>query len=174
MAAAELVVLRGCRRWSPSAAARGPRSSVMARPGLAVRRRRRIRTMTIQLVNPEGLSPQATYTQVVVATGTTMVFIAGQEPEDADGNSVAPGDLAAQARHVYANLGRALAAAGARPDQVAKITIYVVDYKSEYLPVIERARVELFGEHKPADTLIGVARLARPEFLIEVDAIAVK
>jgi enamine deaminase RidA (YjgF/YER057c/UK114 family) len=174
LAAAELVVLRSCRRWSPSAAARGPRSSVMARPGLAGRRRRRIRTMTIQLVNPEGLSPQATYTQVVVATGTTMVFIAGQEPEDADGNSVAPGDLAAQARHVYANLGRALAAAGARPDQVAKITIYVVDYKSEYLPVIERARVELFGEHKPADTLIGVARLARPEFLIEVDAIAVK
>jgi enamine deaminase RidA (YjgF/YER057c/UK114 family) len=130
--------------------------------------------MTIQLINPEGLSPQATYTQVVVATGTTMVFIAGQEPEDADSNSVAPGDLAAQARHVYANLGRALAAAGARPDQVAKITIYVADYKSEYLPVIEQARVELFGEHKPADTLIGVSRLARPEFLIEVDAIAVK
>jgi enamine deaminase RidA (YjgF/YER057c/UK114 family) len=69
---------------------------------------------------------------------------------------------------------RALPAAGARPDQVAKITIYVVDYKSEYLPVIEQARVELFGDHKPADTLIGVARLARPEFLIEVDAIAVK
>jgi enamine deaminase RidA (YjgF/YER057c/UK114 family) len=42
------------------------------------------------------------------------------------------------------------------------------------LPVIEQARVELFGDHKPADTLIGVARLARPEFLIEVDAIAVK
>jgi enamine deaminase RidA (YjgF/YER057c/UK114 family) len=75
---------------------------------------------------------------------------------------------------VYANLGRALGAAGARPDQVAKITIYVVDYRSGYLPVIEQARVELFGDHKPADTLIGVARLARPEFLIEVDAIAVK
>jgi enamine deaminase RidA (YjgF/YER057c/UK114 family) len=102
------------------------------------------------------------------------VFIAGQEPEDVHGNSVAPGDLAAHARQVYANLGRALTAAGVRPDQVAKITIYVVDYKSEYLPVIEQARLELFGDHKPADTLIGVARLARPEFLIEVDAIAVK
>src|SRR5579859_6521193 len=74
--------------------------------------------MTLQLINPADLPPQATYTQVVVATGTTMVFIAGQEPEDAHGNSVAPGDLAAQARHVYANLGRALAAAGTRPDQV--------------------------------------------------------
>ena len=46
--------------------------------------------------------------------------------------------------------------------------------KSQYLPVIEQAGVELFGHRKPADTLIGVARLARPEFLIEVDAIAVK
>jgi enamine deaminase RidA (YjgF/YER057c/UK114 family) len=99
---------------------------------------------------------------------------AGQEPEDVRGNSVAPGDLAGQARQVYANLGRALAAAGARPDQVAKLTIYVAGYESDYLPVIEQARVELFGDHKPADTLIGVARLARPEFLIEVDAIAVK
>jgi enamine deaminase RidA (YjgF/YER057c/UK114 family) len=77
-----------------------------------------------------------------VAAGTTTVFIAGQEPEDVHGNSVAPGDLAGQAHQVYANLGRALTAAGARPDQVAKITIYVVDYKSEYLPVIERARVD--------------------------------
>ena len=75
---------------------------------------------------------------------------------------------------MYANLGRALAAAGVRPDQVAKITIYVGDCSSEYLPVIEQARVGLFGDHKPSDTLIGVARLALPEFLIEVDAIAVK
>jgi len=49
-----------------------------------------------------------------------------------------------------------------------------VGYRPEHLPVIEQARLELFGDHKPADTLIGVARLARPEFLIEVDAIAVK
>ena len=100
--------------------------------------------MTIRLINPADLPPQATYSQVVVAAGTTTVFIAGQEPEDVHGS------------------------------RVAKITIYVVDYKSEYLPVIEQARVELFGDRKPADTLIGVARLARPEFLIEVDAIAVK
>ena len=86
--------------------------------------------MTIQLINPADLPAQATYTQVVVAAGTAMVFIAGQEPEDVHGNSVAPGDLAGQARQVYANLGRALTAAGARPDQVAKLTIYVAGYKS--------------------------------------------
>jgi enamine deaminase RidA (YjgF/YER057c/UK114 family) len=101
-----------------------------------------------------------------------MVFIAGQEPEDVHGNSVAPGDLAGQARQVYPNLGRALTAAGARPDQVAKLTIYAVGCTSAYLPVIKQARVELFGDRKPADTLIGGARLARPESLIEVDAIA--
>ena len=74
---------------------------------------------------------------------------------------------------MFANVGRALAAAGARPDQVAKITIYVVQYRREHLPVIEEARAAVFGAHMPADTLLGVAALSRPEYLIEVDAFAV-
>ena len=129
--------------------------------------------MTLQLINPEDLPVPSTYTHVVVATGTRMVFIAGQEPEDVHGNLVGPGDLAAQARQVYANLGRALAAAGARPEQVTKITIYVVHHRPEHLPVIEQARIALFGDHKPADTVVGVETLAGPGYLIEVDAIAV-
>ena len=129
--------------------------------------------MALRLINPDDLPTPSTYTHVVVATGTAMVFIAGQEPEDKDGNLVGPGDLAVQARQVFANLGRALAAAGARPDQVTKITIYAVRHRTEYLPVIERERAALFGDHKPADTLVGVETLARPEYLIEVDAIAV-
>ena len=76
--------------------------------------------VTLQLINPEDLPAPPTYTQVIIATGTKMVFIAGQEPEDARGNLVGPGDLAAQAGQVFANLGRALAAAGARPGQVAR------------------------------------------------------
>jgi enamine deaminase RidA (YjgF/YER057c/UK114 family) len=76
--------------------------------------------VTLQLINPEGLPVPSTYTHVVVATGTTMVFIAGQEPEDAHGNLVGAGDLAAQARQVFANLGRALDAAGAAPGQVPR------------------------------------------------------
>jgi enamine deaminase RidA (YjgF/YER057c/UK114 family) len=129
--------------------------------------------VTLQLINPEDLPVPSTYTHVVIATGTKMVFIAGQEPEDVHGNLVGPGDLAAQARQVYANLGRALAAAGAHPGQVTKITIYVVHHRHEYLPVIEQARIGLFGEHKPADTVVGVETLSRPDYLIEVDAIAV-
>ncbi|MGH3152219.1 MAG: RidA family protein [Streptosporangiaceae bacterium] len=129
--------------------------------------------MTMQYLNPPDLPHPATYTQVVVATGARLVFIAGQEPEDRHGNLVGHGDLAAQAGQVFANLGRALAAAGARPDQVAKITIYVVGHRPEYLPVIEQARLSLFGEHKPADVLVGIATLSQPGYLIEVDAIAV-
>ena len=129
--------------------------------------------MTLECINPDDLPVPLTYTQVVVATGSRLVFVAGQEPEDREGNLVGPGDFALQARQVFANLGRALAAAGARPDQVTKITIYVTDYRRDgHLPVIEEARVALFGNHKPVDTLLGVAALS-PGYLIEVDAIAV-
>jgi enamine deaminase RidA (YjgF/YER057c/UK114 family) len=129
--------------------------------------------MTLECINPDDLPTPSTYTQVVVATGTKLVFVAGQEPEDVHGELVGRGDLAAQARQVFGNLGRALAAAGARPDQVAKITIYVVNYqRDECLAIIEQARQELFGAHKPADTLLGVTTLS-PGYLIEVDAIAV-
>lgn len=129
--------------------------------------------MTLQCINPEDLPVPQTYSQVVVGTGSKLVFISGQEPEDLDGKLVGRGDLAAQARQVFANLGRALAAAGAAPAQVARITIYVVDYdRDACLPIIENARVELFGEHKPADVVLGVTSLS-PDYLIEVDAIAV-
>lgn len=129
--------------------------------------------MALNCINPEDLPTPLTYSHVVVATGTRLVFISGQEPEDKQGNLVGAGDLAIQARQVFANLGRALAASGARPDQVTKITIYVVNHKREYLPIIEDARVALFGEHKPADALVGIATLSNPDYLIEVDAIAV-
>ena len=129
--------------------------------------------MTLETINPDDLYKPSSYTHVIVATGGRLVFIAGQAANDAQGNLVAPGDLAAQARQAFANVGRALAAAGARPDQVARITIFVVHHRPEYLPVIEAARVEVFGDHKPTDTLVGIDALAQPGYMIEVDAIAV-
>ena len=129
--------------------------------------------MALDIIQPDELDRPQTYSHVVVATGSRLVFVAGQMSDDRAGNLVAPGDLAAQARRVFTNLGHALAAAGARPDQVTKITIYVVDHRREYLPVIEAARVELFGDHKPTDVLLGVQTLAAPGYLIEVDAVAV-
>ena len=129
--------------------------------------------MTLELINPEELPTPASYTHVIAAAGSRLVFVAGQVADDAHGNLVGPDDLAAQARQAFANVGRCLAAAGARPGQVTKITIYVVHHRPEYLPDISQARMAAFGDHKPADTLVGVETLAEPGYLIEVDAIAV-
>jgi enamine deaminase RidA (YjgF/YER057c/UK114 family) len=128
--------------------------------------------MTLELINPDDLPRHESYTQVIAATGSRLVFVAGQVAEDAEGNIVGS-DLATQARQVFENLGRALAAASARPDQVARITIYVVRHRPKYLADISAARMAVFGNHKPADTLLGVEALALPEYLIEVEAIAV-
>lgn len=129
--------------------------------------------MTLECINPPDLPTPTTYSQVVIAKGSKLIFIAGQEPEDIHGKLVGQGDFARQARQVFANLGRALAAAGALPKDVARITVYVVDYqRDDHLPIIEEARLALFGEHKAADVVMGVARLS-PDYLIEVDAFAV-
>jgi enamine deaminase RidA (YjgF/YER057c/UK114 family) len=129
--------------------------------------------MAHELINPGGLPVPESYTHVVIASGTRLVFIAGQVAEDEDDTLVGPGDLAAQAGQAFANVARCLVAAGARPDQVTKLTIYVVGHRPEYLPEISAARVTVFGAHKPADAIVGVERLAEDGRLIEVEAIAV-
>jgi enamine deaminase RidA (YjgF/YER057c/UK114 family) len=129
--------------------------------------------MTLACINPEGLPTPEEFSHVVVAQGPRFVFISGQVSEDAEGRIVAAGDMEGQARQVFANIGRALAAAGAKPEHVTKLTIFVADYRREHLAQIEAGRVSLFGNHKPADTLVGVAALTRPEYMLEVDAIAV-
>ena len=129
--------------------------------------------MSIELINPTGCRrPRATPTWSS-RPGSRLVFVAGQVAEDGDGDLVGDGDLAAQARQAFANVGRCLAAAGARPDQVARITIYVVGHRPEHLPAIAAGRIAVFGDHKPADALLGVETLAHPGYLIEVEAIAV-
>ena len=129
--------------------------------------------MTIHLINPERLPRAESYSHVVVASGKRIVFVAGQVAEDTQGNLVGAGDLAAQARQAFANVGHALMAAGAAPEHVARITIYVVDYRPENLDAISKARVSVFGNHKPADVIVGVQALAGPQYLIEIDALAV-
>jgi enamine deaminase RidA (YjgF/YER057c/UK114 family) len=128
--------------------------------------------MALTLINPAGLHQPSTYTHVVVGTGSRMVFVAGQVAENEQGSIVSP-DFAAQAGQAFANLRRALESAGVDVTCTARITIYVVDLTDELLPAIEAARAEVFGEHKPADALVGVAALAHPGCLIEVDAIAI-
>jgi enamine deaminase RidA (YjgF/YER057c/UK114 family) len=129
--------------------------------------------MSLELIKPDELPAPAAYTQVIVATGQRLVFVAGQVAVDAEGNIVGPGDLAAQARQVFENIGHALSAAGARPEDVAKITTYVVHHRPEFRPLISEARAAVFGDHKPTSTLVGVEALALPDYLIEVEAFAV-
>jgi enamine deaminase RidA (YjgF/YER057c/UK114 family) len=129
--------------------------------------------MVLECVNPEGLESPSTFSHVVIAKGAKLVFIAGQVAIDESGDLVGGADMAAQARQVFANLGLALAAAGAQPDQVAKLTIFVANYQREHLAMIEQGRIALFGAHKPADTLVGVACLSRPDYMLEIDAIAI-
>jgi enamine deaminase RidA (YjgF/YER057c/UK114 family) len=129
--------------------------------------------MPLECINPDDLPTPEIYTQVVVATGSRMVFVSGQQPEDINGKLVGHGDFAAQARLAFGNLGRALAAVGARPADVCKITVYVVDYNRDvHVPLIEAAQIALFGDHKPANVVVGIAVMS-PGYLIEVDAVAV-
>ena len=129
--------------------------------------------MTLERLQPEGL-PRTAYSQVVVGSGSRLVFISGQVSVDGDGQVVAPADLAGQARQAHANLELALKGAGASLADVAKLTTYVVGFRPELLPVIREARAAVFqsGE-SPASTLVGVQALAASEFLIEVEAYAV-
>ena len=129
--------------------------------------------MPLECINPEGITTPEAFTHVIVAKGSRMVFIAGQVAEDSAGNLIGTGNMVAQSRQVFANIGRALEAAGARPDQVTKLTIFVANYRREHLAMIEEGRVSLFGGHKPTDTLVGVAALTNPDYMLEVDAIAV-
>lgn len=129
--------------------------------------------MALERRNPTELHQPTGYSQVVVASGKRMVFVAGQVAVDPQGKVVGRGDLGAQAKQAFRNVVAALKSAGAGPGDVAKITWYVVNYSETVRPTIVAARREVFGDHTPASTLIGVQALASPDYLIEVEAIAV-
>jgi enamine deaminase RidA (YjgF/YER057c/UK114 family) len=129
--------------------------------------------MPKQFINPPGLSNPGTYTHVVRVQGSKLVFISGQVALDASGNFVGAGDLRAQAKQTLENLKTALAAASATLSDVIKLNIYVVNYRPEDRQVIGEIRGQYFAAaHPPASTLVGVQALARPEFMIEIEAVA--
>ena len=133
--------------------------------------------MPVDVLNPDGLPKPDVYRQVAIATGSRMVFLAGQVARDADGAPVGAGDLAAQVEQAFRNVATALEAAGGTFDDVAKLTVYVVDWSPEKMAVlgegIGRASVALGIEAVRPVTLIGVAALAEPDLLVEVEATAV-
>ncbi|MFF5359795.1 RidA family protein [Streptomyces scabiei] len=133
--------------------------------------------MAITLVNPSGLPKIDVYRQVAVATGTKLVFIAGQVAWDADGATIGEGDLPAQVEQCYLNIATALAEVGGSFDDVAKLTVHVVDWTPDKMPQllegIRRASVKLGVTPAPPATLLGVAALDVPDHLVEIEAVAI-
>lgn len=125
-------------------------------------------------IRPAGLANAPTYTHVVGARGAETLYIAGQVAMDAAGKTVGVGDLAAQTEQVMQNLQTALHAAGATFKDVVKITTFVVGYSPEQRTTIAAVRGKyLPAGTPPASTLVGVAALAAPEWMIEIEAVAV-
>ena len=133
--------------------------------------------MAIALINPEGLPEVDAYRQVSVATGSKMVFLAGQVAWGTDGGTVGVGDLPAQLERCYLNVATALSEVGGSFDDVAKLTIYVVDWTPDTLPLlvegIARAAAKLGVTPAAPITGLGVSALAAPDLMVEVEAIAV-
>ena len=119
---------------------------------------------------PDGVAPGRGYTHVVTGSGR-VVAVSGQVALDDRGAVVGPGDPAAQARQVFENLRRCLAAAGAGFGDVIKLTYFVTDVAD--LPAIRTVRDELLGTDRlPASTAVQVVALVSPELLLEVEALA--
>jgi 2-iminobutanoate/2-iminopropanoate deaminase len=100
-----------------------------------------------------------------------LLFVSGVVPVDAEGALVGGDDVVAQARRVFENLGAVLAAAGAGPADVVKVTVFLMDVDDR--PLINPVRQEFFGETRPASTLVEISRLAIPGAKLEIEAVAI-
>ena len=100
-----------------------------------------------------------------------VLHVSGQVAQDATGAVMGKGDITAQTRQVLENIRTVLAGAGGTMDDVARVTVYVTDMSG--LAQIHEVRAQYFQRPYPASTLVEVRRLVKPEYLIEIDAVAV-
>lgn len=130
--------------------------------------------MHVQYLNPPTLCPTFGWTHVVTVTGGKTVYISGQVGINEDGTVVGNGDLGAQTDQAFRNIERALAAVGGTFQHVVKTSLFVVGLKPEHVPVIREIRSRFVSaEHPPSSSLVGVSTLVGPDWLIEIEAIAV-
>ena len=123
-----------------------------------------------EFINPPGLTRPTGYTHVVVSADRRTAYIAGQVAFDSAGAVVGAGNFQAQAEQVFANLRRALVSVDASFDDVVKTTTFITDLKN--LPALRETRARYFSAtHPPANSLIPVVTLARPDLLIEIEAV---
>lgn len=128
----------------------------------------------IQYINPDGLPKNPAFTNVIVVTGKVKtIYIGGQDAVDASGKIVGKGDIRQQTEQVLANLQTALKAAGAELEHIIKWNVYVV--QGQPLQPGFEVFQQVWGNrpNPPAITFMFVSGLSNPDFLVEMDAIAV-
>ena len=131
--------------------------------------------MPRETINPETLykSVQFGFSHVAAATGRRQVFLAGQVAWDENLQLVGANDLPTQIRQCLANVTTALAAVGATPADVVRLKTYLVGHTADDLKALGGALQEFYADGLPApNTVVGVSRLALPEFLVEIEATA--
>jgi 2-iminobutanoate/2-iminopropanoate deaminase len=119
-----------------------------------------------------GMFDPPTYSQgIKVSEAGTVLFLAGQVAYDKDGSVKHAGDFKGQAREVFRCIKSLVETAGGRMDNIVKLNTYLTDirYRADLVPI----REEFLGKKGPASTLVQVSALAHPDWLIEVEAIAV-
>ena len=124
-----------------------------------------------KIINPKNVHRRPNYNQGILVDGGKLLFMAGQTAVDAQGNVVGKGDIEAQARQVYENMKLVLDEAGGTFDDIVKTTIYITDIKNR--EGLHQVRKKYFTGDQATSTLLIIKGLAREEFLMEVEAIAV-
>jgi enamine deaminase RidA (YjgF/YER057c/UK114 family) len=128
----------------------------------------------VKYINPDSLPQNPAFSNVVTVTGPVKtIYIGGQDAVDSSGAIVGKGDLKAQTEQILKNIQAALAAAGAQPEHVVKWNIYVVQGQSVQEGFAAFQSVWGNPPNPPVITVVFVASLGRPDFLAEIDAIAV-
>lgn len=125
--------------------------------------------MTVERIQPEGLPTPPTYSHVVRAGST--IYVAGQVAQNERGEVVGRGDIIAQTTQVFENLKKALISADADFSNLVKITVFVTD--ARFREPMAEVRSRYLKDSLPASTLVVVAGLASPDYLIEIEGIAV-
>ena len=125
-----------------------------------------------KVIQPKSLSdPRPRYSQGILADGGNLLFIAGQTASDKDGNVVGKGDIEAQTHQVYKNLTAVLEEAGGSLENLVMTTTYITG--REYREGYNRVRQQYYKKNSPTSTLVIVTGLASPDYLIEINGVAV-
>jgi 2-iminobutanoate/2-iminopropanoate deaminase len=128
--------------------------------------------MSTKVIQPKSLSdPRPRYSQGILTEGGKLLFIAGQTASDKDGNVVGKGDIEAQTHQVFKNLIAVLEEAGGSFDNLVMTTTYITDRK--YREGYNRVRMQYYKNNSPTSTLVIITGLAHPDYLIEINGIAV-